>query len=1290
MNKDYIKLERYLKKLLPDSYDLIDLESEFDSELTYEENLNHIKKLIIPLKPIESDSNPLDEYISNKARTQKKVAIKPRKEQFRLTLLKGKIKTYNIKSFDIETFGENNKFLLGGYNNGKYHSFDDPTKMIDFMLKDFKQYDRIYATNLQFDFLSLFTERAMLREAIIKQKGTTFFMCDYKGMIFADTFSIIPTSVEKLGKTLNMPKLKKPEWLGNKYKNNKEKLELRRYNAMDCKITREFMLQFQKFINELGAELKFTIASTAMNLYRHKYLDYPFDKEYIKNFPDDTPVIDFIRDAYYGGRCEAFKRGINTEKRVYRIYDVNSLYPSVMLNEYPYPDSARINNYPNIETINKMHGVSDVIIEAPKDLYYPLLPFRSKKLIFPVGTFRGVYNHIELRKALDLGYKIHKINRQIYYTKTFGGGTGGNFSLFIPDSGVINKVKAFLNWTGDANYTLKIYYPNSSLAGTSLNNFVYANISGVMQEVYNETLSIPTDAGVWNFEAVNNTVANNPFNITIYAYYPASNWIATNLTSGTLTLTANSSSNVQGNFTVPSTAMSGTYEGYIQYLDNRMAGIRLPFKVNVTTPMLVVNNTLSSMTYQRDENYGFGFTIYNITFNISNPGDYDLGIKWTSSDNMTCDSGCGYYANFYFNNTTKVLPARSSMLLIVNITMNNSLPAESVYSARIRINGTNETDAKLTAHPYSEFLQTIRLNMTKYMKLIVADIKSMDGADNIALNNSNLTNAENVTVKFYVQTINGTNNITSLTLDNITSVWLGEGNVTSSEGRLSLAINSTYFTGSNPLYFGNYYNLNVTIPAYQPGGRYIPFINMVHYPNSSVTYNATTYAGSNVIVVNNSGYFMSTNISDSDSNCYFGSNCANPTITIDNATKKAVFISISNYGPLGNISAKINTFHSCTAAGWTITNTTPVYYDCPNIASSTTFNATGYSTTCVANFNVTSPAATGTCTIYFTGTPSYNWFNQYGVNITFSSSAATTTTTTTSSASGATSSGTSSTAAKYLDITDYPSLIIVTQGKTNSTIVKVKNTNTTYTQLIKLTIENLNSSWYSISPSTTQSTAALATVNFTVLFLPASDATIKDYTASFKAISDYSSTEKSFTLRVLPTEATKAQINQSLDQFKANVTALEAELNSLKVWYNMSAAETKLKQLKTKINESENFIKAGDYNSAYALFDTIKSLINDVKTEIENAKKQSLISPSNAITYALIGGGVVAAVILAYLFWPSKEAAGRAAVTEKAGLIFGKTKEAGVGFKDRIKEALSKVKSKFSRQKTESNYKLKT
>jgi len=881
-------------------------------------------------------------------------------------------------------------------------------------------------------------------------------------------------------------------------------------------------------------------------------------------------------------------------------------------------------------------------------------------------------------------------NKEMYYVKMFGNSSMSNFSLFIPGSGVISKVKASLNWTGGANYTLNIYYPNSSLAGTSSNKFYFANVTGVMQEEYNETLSIPTASGIWKFEVVNNTVAVSPFNVTVYAYYTASSWIATNLTGTTLTLNPNSSSLVQFNFTIPSTAMNGTHEGYVQYLDNRKSGIRIPLKVEVTTPMLVVNNTLSSMTYQRNENYGVNVTIFNTYFNISNPGNYNLSITWASSENMSCSgsspvSCTGYNATFFFNNTTSNIPANSFFLLNVTMVMNSSLPIGTLYSGWIKINGTNEANSNLTAHPYPDFTINLILNVTKYMNLIINDVKSIDGTDNIAYNPGVTNTSENITVRFTVQTINETNNINTLTIDNITSVFLQEGNVTTVAGRIPITGNVSFFNGTNPFYYGNFYNLNVTIPAFQPGGRYKPIILMTHYSQSNV-YNVTTVNPSNnVIVVNNSGFFMSTNTSGSS--CSFGADCANPTITVSNGSTTTVFINISNYGPVGNTSANLTASYSC--SDWTISPSTLYYYNCPNAAGTTTLNASGYSTTCIANYSITAPSGNGTCAISFIGYPSFNWFNRRGVNITFSSSASTTATTTTSSASGATSSGTSSAAANYLDITDYPSLVIATQGKTNSTTVKVKNTNTTYTQLIKLTIENLNSSWYSISPSTTQSTAALATVNFTVLFSPAADAAIKDYTASFKATSDYSSTEKSFTLRVLPTEATKAQINASLDQFKANVTALEAELNSLKVWYNMSAAETKLNQLKTKINESENFIKAGDYNSAYALFDTIKSLINDVKTEIENAKKQGLISPSNAVTYALIGGGVVAAVILAYLFWPSKQAVGRAAVTEKAGLIFGKTKEAGVGFKDRIKEALSKVKSKFSRQKTESNYKLK-
>ena len=875
--------------------------------------------------------------------------------------------------------------------------------------------------------------------------------------------------------------------------------------------------------------------------------------------------------------------------------------------------------------------------------------------------------------------------KEVYYTVMFGNSSTSNFSVFLPGSGVINKVKAVLNWTGSANYTLNVYYPSTALAGTSSNKFLLANVTGVMQEEYNETLSIPTEAGIWRFEVLNNTTPLNPFNVTVYAYYTASNWIATNST--TFSLGANSSKNIQGNFTVPSTAMSGTHEGYIQYLDSRNSGVRIPFKVSVTTPMLVVNNTLSSFTYQRNENYNTNLTIFNVYFNISNPGNYNLNVTFNSSDNMGCYSGSctGYYVTFSYNNTTNYVAANNFFLLNMTMIMNNSLPTGTAYSGWIKINGTNETNSNLTAHPYAAFTINLMFNVTNYMNLVISDVKSIDGTDNVAYSPGVVNTSENITVRYYVQTINGTNSITTLTLSNLTSVLLQEGNITTTEGRINTTINASHFVGAVPFFDGNYYNLNITIPSYQPGGLYRPYIMMNYYAGS--TYNATTINPSNkMIVVNNSGFFMSTNASG----CSFGSNCANPTITISNGSTTALFINISNFGPLGNasttISNKLSASYSC--SGWIISS--PACQNCPNAGSSTTFNATPHSTTCIARYNITAPSGNGTCAINIIGIPSYEWFNPRGINITLSSSVSTTTTTTSSSASGSTSSpSTSSVAANYLDITDYPSLVIATQGKTNSTTVKVKNTNATYTQLIKLTIESLDSSWYSISPSTAQSTKALETVNFTVTFSPAADAAIKDYTASFKAVSDYSSISKSFTLRVLPTEATKTQINTSLDQFKANVTALEAELNGLKAWYNMSAAETKLNQLKAKINESENFINAGDYNSAYALFDTIKSLINDVRTEIDNAKKQSLISPSNAVTYALIGGGIVGAVILAYLFWPLKEAVGRAAVTEKAGAIFGKTKEAGVGFKDRIREALSKIKNKFSRQK-DSNYKLKT
>jgi hypothetical protein len=97
----------------------------------------------------------------------------------------------------------------------------------------------------------------------------------------------------------------------------------------------------------------------------------------------------------------------------------NSLYPSVMIKEYPNPNSLRHCYKNSLEKINKYHGISDITFDCPY-MKYPLLPVRTKdKLLFCVGkNIRGFYTHIEIRKAIELGYKIKKVHETYYFKET--------------------------------------------------------------------------------------------------------------------------------------------------------------------------------------------------------------------------------------------------------------------------------------------------------------------------------------------------------------------------------------------------------------------------------------------------------------------------------------------------------------------------------------------------------------------------------------------------------------------------------------------------------------------------------------------------------------------------------------------------------------------------------------------------------------------------------------------------------------------------------------------------------
>lgn len=332
--------------------------------------------------------------------------------------LKEKLNEFNIYGFDTETIGQNNNFYLGTvFGNDIQKIFYNQLEMINFLNSHiFKHNTFICATNLQFDILSLFKNNMnMIQPLFRNSEMITAIMKDKndRRTKFIDTYNFVPYSVEKLGKILNIPKMKKPERLGQIPQTKEEINYLALYCMRDSEISCKFLQFLQQGYNkELNTNLKLTVGSNSMNLFRNNYLKIPIRQP-------ERKLLETFYKGYYGGRTEVFKRG-HIEKCYY--YDINSLYPTVMLNDYPNPNTQNINKS-NKNIIKEYDGISEIRINIPKE-YTFLLPFKQKqkigtKLIFPIGTIKGWFTHAEIRKAIEYNGKIISYGKSIYYNQNF-------------------------------------------------------------------------------------------------------------------------------------------------------------------------------------------------------------------------------------------------------------------------------------------------------------------------------------------------------------------------------------------------------------------------------------------------------------------------------------------------------------------------------------------------------------------------------------------------------------------------------------------------------------------------------------------------------------------------------------------------------------------------------------------------------------------------------------------------------------------------------------------------------
>lgn len=207
------------------------------------------------------------------------------------------------------------------------------------------------------------------------------------------------------------------------------------YLRRDCEALYESVTQYQHLIvKRLGGEMGVTSPSTAMRLYRRKFMGHGKSPAMIpqhRHFkgcrkPDCEGCLhEWIRLGYYGGRTEVFRIG----GKGLSYYDINSSYPRAMLEGMPggrvrfFSSRSQKQSVKSMARLARDHvGFVECEVEIPRSCYLPPLPHRDErtgKLIFPVGRFRGVWPWEELAllsHRLVRG-RIRKVFRSVWFER---------------------------------------------------------------------------------------------------------------------------------------------------------------------------------------------------------------------------------------------------------------------------------------------------------------------------------------------------------------------------------------------------------------------------------------------------------------------------------------------------------------------------------------------------------------------------------------------------------------------------------------------------------------------------------------------------------------------------------------------------------------------------------------------------------------------------------------------------------------------------------------------------------
>jgi len=218
-----------------------------------------------------------------------------------------------------------------------------------------------------------------------------------------DTLNLWQIPLKLIGEKVGLEKLERPEnWEGDAHED--------RYCKRDVEIIMQACIQWWKWLRryKLGGSAA-TMASQALVTFRHRFLTHSI-------FIDSNlSALQLARDAYHGGRTEAFR--IGSYDGPFYMLDVRSEYPTVMERE-SFPTILKgvyggLSSSELCEVLQRFAVVADVEIETDMPIY----PYKqSSPLLFPVGRFRTVLTSGELSHALA-HHTIHTVYQCALYER---------------------------------------------------------------------------------------------------------------------------------------------------------------------------------------------------------------------------------------------------------------------------------------------------------------------------------------------------------------------------------------------------------------------------------------------------------------------------------------------------------------------------------------------------------------------------------------------------------------------------------------------------------------------------------------------------------------------------------------------------------------------------------------------------------------------------------------------------------------------------------------------------------